>query len=119
MRTPSNYERFPMVFGAWSAATALLDDKGSFRGELREAELRFVKRKCCQGLAEDDCRLVFNTAVHIAQAAISFRRTNCGARQPKPTRRYELLLSLAKEIEAEFPDSDPFLMSLRLRQENS
>lgn len=110
MSTPPNYERFPMLDGAWNAATTLLDDEGSLRCDLGEAEARFLRRKCCQNLAEDDCRTVFHTAVQVAQTAIQFRRSRCGTLPPKPSRRYELLLALAKELEARFPAADPFLL---------
>ena|SRR5690349_3638700 len=110
MRASPNYERFSLLSDAWNAATALLDDKGGCQSDLHEAELKFLGRKCCQGLAEDDCRLVFRTAVQIAQATISFRRSRCGSSQPRPSRRYELLLSFAKELETTFPTSDQFLL---------
>ncbi len=99
-----------MLDAAWNAAMSAVDDRGNLRGDPGEAETRFLKRRSCQGLPEDDCRTVFHTAVEIAQAAIHFRRSNCGSLSPKPARRYELLLSLAKDLESRFPHSDGALI---------
>jgi len=115
MRTPPNYERFPMLNGGWAAATNLLDDKGNLRSDVSEAEKRFLKRRCCHGMAEDECRTVFQTAVQVAQTAIRFRRSSCGTRQPKPSVRYELLLALARKLEAQFPDGDICLLMAACR----
>lgn len=115
MSASPTYERFPMLYAAWDAAMSLVDDRGNLRGDLGEAGTRFLKRKSCQGLGKDDCRTVFHTAVEIAQATTHFRRTKCGALQPKPARRYELLFSLATDLEARFPHSDPALIMAACR----
>jgi hypothetical protein len=110
MVAPSAYKRFVMLNGAWHAAMSLLNDRGDLRIDLQHAETRFLKRKCCLGLPEDDCRVAFQTAVKIAQETIHFRRSNCGVSSPKPTRRYELLHSLAELLESTFPSSDAVLI---------
>ena len=98
-----------MLDAAWNAATSLVDSKADLCDDLAEAETRFLKRKSCQGLAEEDCRAAFQTSVEIVRTVLLFRRANCGSLPPKPTRRYELLLSLAKELESKFPNSDTAL----------
>jgi hypothetical protein len=104
------FERFAMLNGAWNAAMSLLNDRGDLRRDLQRAETDFLKRRYCRGLPEDDCRASFQTAVKIAQETIHFRRSNCGVSSPKPTRRYELLHSLAERLEATFPSSDAVLI---------
>lgn len=99
-----------MLDAAWNAAMSAVDDSGDLRSDLGEAETRFLKRKSCRGMHADDCRAVFHTAVEIAQAATHFRRSKCGSLPPKPARRYELLLSLAKDLESRFPHSDVALI---------
>ena len=110
MKPPPDYERFPMLEAAWNAAMSLVDDKGDLRGDLADAEARFLKRKPCQALVEDDCKAAFHRAVEIAQVATRFRRSSCGTLPPKPARRYELLLSLARELESKFPGADQVLV---------
>jgi hypothetical protein len=94
-----------MFDAAWQAAVALLDS-----GEdLRMAEARFLKRKCCQGLPERDCRTALHTAVGLARTAIRFYESKC-VNLPRTTATYyELLFSLAKLLEQEFPSADPYL----------
>ncbi len=116
MKTALAYERFPMLDAAWIAARSLVDDRGDLRSDLNEAEKRFLKQKSCQSLAEEDCRAVFCTAVGIAQATTRFRRSHCGALPPKPAKRYELLLTLANELESSFPQCDAALIFAGCRQ---
>jgi hypothetical protein len=107
---PSVSKRFRMLNDAWTAAMRLVNDRGDLRIDLQRAETRFLKWKSCLGLPEEDCRTAFRTAVEIAQETVRFRRSNCGVSSPKPSRRYELLRSLAEILEARFPSEDAILI---------
>ena len=97
--------RAGMIQGAWNAAGAILDDKGDLSEAPEAAQAKFLRRKCCDGLAEDVCKRAFLNALEIAQAAERFRRSSCPQNGPKPSRRYELLLSLARQLEVAFPQA--------------
>lgn len=99
-----------MLEAAWNAAMSLVDEKGDLREDMDAAEARFLKRKPCLFLMKDDCRATFHRAVEIAQVATRFRRSNCGTLSPNPVRRYELLFSLATELESKFPGTDQLLV---------
>jgi hypothetical protein len=93
---------------AWFAAETLLDWDGELRGDLDEAAARFLRRKGCRGRPREECLAAFHNAVEIAQATRRFWRSSCGHNPPRPARRYELLLSLARSLESAFPAADDF-----------
>ena len=108
-RTP-DYSRFYMVSSAWDAAYSLIDSTGQIDENLSAAESRFLKRKACRGQPKEDCVNAFREAVAVAKAAIKFKRSKCPMLGPKPSRRYELLLELAIELEKSHPDADQSLI---------
>ncbi len=109
-KTP-DYSRFPMVNAAWDAANALVDSKGNVKEDLTKEEKRFLKRKVCQAIENNDCKETFRDAVSIAQAVRTFMRSNCPTLAPKkPSRQYELLHQLSKELENTFSKSDLYLI---------
>lgn len=99
-----------MLRAAWGAARKLIDRKGTLSAETSSRKGAFLRRKCCRDLATEDCSNVFDTAVAIAQATIRFQRSHCGQLAPQTARRYELLSSLAHELEAGFPGCDDILI---------
>jgi hypothetical protein len=97
---------FLMLDAAWQAAIALLDNME----DLPVAEARFLKRKCCRGLAEHDGRTALHTAVGLARTTIRFYESKCFNIPRTTARYYELLFSLAQLLEREFPSADPYLI---------
>ncbi len=86
-------------------------EETNLHGDLDDAERRFLNRKCCRDLADDDCRSVFHLAVQIARVATLFRRTRCGTLPPRKTAaRYELLHCQASGLESAFPQADSVLI---------
>ena len=92
---------------AWEAALSIIDTKGNLTEEFDAALRKFVKRKPCKNASQDYCREKFRAAVDVAQCSIKFMRTGVGANPPKPARRYELLLELARELEAKCQEAAP------------
>jgi hypothetical protein len=109
MTGTDKYSRIQMLHGAWSAAEALVDDKGNLTDDLKAAQAKFLRRKCCDGLIAGDCSTALFQAVEISQAAQRFCRSSCPHNSPTLSRRYELLKLLAEQLDAEFPDADPIL----------
>lgn len=99
-----------MLQAAWGAALKLVDDKGNVSEDASVRKGSFLRRTCCQALASEDCANAFDVAIGIAKATARFQRTRCGQLPPKTVRRYELLLSLARELAAEFPRCDDILI---------
>jgi hypothetical protein len=98
-------QRFSMLDDAWRVAVALLDNME----DLALAEARFLKRKCCQGLPERDCRAALHAAVGLARTTIRFYESKCFNLPRTTARYYELLFTLAKLLERKFPSADPYL----------
>lgn len=104
--SPYGYGRFEMLLGAWNAADAIVDYKGDLNDDLDRAKTKFLQIERRDGITDTECSNAFLTAVGIAQSAEGFRRSECPQNSPRPSRRYELVLSLARRLEAEFPDAD-------------
>jgi len=109
-------ERVPMIEAAWQAATVVVDQQGGLVGDLATSEARLLSRKACRETDADDCRAVFRSAVQVAQASARFRRSRCGHSQPGAKQRYELLLTLATELESSYPQCDQLLILLACRR---
>ena len=95
-----------MLVSAWGAAIKLINSKGNLVEDPNVAEKKFLKRKSCSGLPSEDCLDAFRNSLEVAQAVRHFQYTRCGINPPKASRRYELLHTLAKELEIEFPSTD-------------
>lgn len=106
MKSQPDYSRFPMLEKAWVDTMEMLDDQGEVRNGVAEATAKFMKRKCCDGLPSEACAGAFNSALEIRKATIHFRRTKCPTNGPKASKQYELLHSLATELETRFPESE-------------
>jgi hypothetical protein len=102
--------RFELHLEAWNAAIALVDHKAQLRKDLRVAEAEFLQSQTGYAVPEAQRKRAFLDAVAIAQCTERFRRSECPQNSPKLARRYELLLALARHLEAEFPDADPLLV---------
>lgn len=103
-------DRFAMLEAAWLDAYAASNDLGDVT-DLEAARAKFLRNRTCAGLAEDDCKYAFQTALEVAQSTKRFLRSECPQHAPKLSRKYDLLHSLARRLEAEFPDADPVLMA--------
>lgn len=99
-----------MLQAAWGAARNLVDRNGTVSAETTARKEAFLRRKCCRGLTTEDCSKSFDMAVAMAQTTIQFRRRHCGQLAPRTTRRYELLASLARELETGFTGCDDILI---------
>lgn len=110
MTDSRNEETLPVLQSAWHAAHSVVDDRGNVPADLEVDEAKFVRRKHCRNLAKDDCLRYFYSAVSVLAAATRFRRSRCGTRSPGAAQRYDLLASLAKELESQFPQADRFLI---------
>ena len=88
---------------AWDAALSLINTKGDLIEDFDVALKKFMKRKSCRKASKKFCAAKLKGAINVAQHSINFMRTRIGTLPPKPVRRYELLLDLAKELEAKFP----------------
>jgi len=101
----SQDQQFLMLDTAWQVAVALLYEVE----DLRVVEARFLKRKCCQGLPEGDCRAALHTAVGLVGTTIRFYESKCLDRPRTTATYYQLLFALAKLLERKFPSADPYL----------
>ena len=91
---------------AWDAALSMISTKGDLIEEFDVALNKFTKRKTCSKASKEYCAAKLKDAINVAQHSIKFMRTRTGTLPPKPVRRYELLLDLAKELEAKFPEAN-------------
>ena len=91
---------------AWDAALSLIDTNGDLIEEFDVALKKFTKRKSCSKASTEHCAAKLTDAINVASHSIKFMRTRTGTLPPKPVRRYELLLDLAKELVAKFPEAN-------------
>jgi len=91
---------------AWHAALSLINTNGDLIEEFDVALKKFKKRKSCSKASKEYCAAKLKDAINVASHSIKFMRSRIGTLPPKPVRRYELLLDLAKELEAKFPDAN-------------
>jgi len=101
--------RWKIENAAWDAALSLLDRKGDLVEEFDVAFKKFTKRKSCREAPQDYCEKQFRSAINVAQCSVRFMRSKIGALPPKPVRRYQILLELAKELETKCPEADASL----------
>jgi hypothetical protein len=104
----TNYQ-WKIANAAWDAALSLVDDKGDLTEDFDVSLKKFTKRKSCRSASTEYCAVKLKNAIRVAQVSIRFMRAKAGTMPPKPVRRYELLLALAKELETKCPEASASL----------
>jgi hypothetical protein len=100
-----------LLTAAWRTGVSSVDAKGAMTEDMAAIFARFKKKRACRSSSEAICLATLSDAVRVAQAVMIFKRTKMGFSQPLPVRQYELLLALARDLERQFPKTDPFFWS--------
>ena len=101
--------RWEIENAAWEAALSILDRNGEVIEEFESALERFIKRRACKEAPHAYCEEKLKAALSVAQCSVKFMRSKTGSLPPKPVHRYEILLTLAKELEIKCPKADASL----------